>query len=755
VIRLNASGVYDNYISNGNSAYPEIWKLIWQCNGGTPFYFAGGGSFTSNLQFGVLTPPAANLTVSNITGIPTFQLQDIADIVVDPQTNALYTIFTTSEPQLSALNNRIFRHKPPYTASDIVWSVPSGYQVLVEASNRPYLSVMNSVAINALAINASYLFYWDGRNLKAFDKNTGAVAGTPLTIPGNTALMQGGIATDTCNNVFVGDVNGTIKVYQFDGTTFNDAAAPDIIIPGNPAATTYALVYDNWRKNIYAAGTGYVASINVAQYCLPAGYSINLNANCTAASIAATLSPAPPAGSVITYSLYQGAALIGTSTTGIFNGLLPNTNYTIVAIIDIACGGPRAEKTFSLSTPVISLSATPATCTQNIGTITVTAAPAATSYTYSIDGVHFQASNVFSSLSAGSYTISVKNDIGCIVTDTVTVPLSGTNTVSLSAGANATICEGESTVLGATSNAATFLWTPATGLNNPNILNPVASPLVTTKYYIKATTAFCSKTDSVTVLVNPAPVANAGNSVTICFGKDTTLNGSGGVQYSWSPATYLNNPGIANPNVLRPAQSITYQLQVTDNRGCRSTNPATVTVTVRPREQLFAGNDTAVPINQALQLNAIDVNATGFINYLWTPAYGLSNPNIKNPVALPDRDITYTVEASTANDCRTSAAINITVYLKPEIYVPGAFTPNKDGINDLLKAVPTGIKVFRYFAVYNRYGQRVFYTKNAAVGWDGKVKGSYQDNSSYAWMAEGIDYQGKIIKRKGTSILIR
>ena len=90
----------------------------------------------------------------------------------------------------------------------------------------------NDNSANMLALNASYLFYWDGKNLKAIDKASGTGVGTSLTLAPNIKLMSGGIVADECNNIFVGSTNGTIKVYSFDGNTFNDAAVPDITIPG-------------------------------------------------------------------------------------------------------------------------------------------------------------------------------------------------------------------------------------------------------------------------------------------------------------------------------------------------------------------------------------------------------------------------------------------------------------------------------------------------------------------------------------------
>jgi gliding motility-associated-like protein len=87
--------------------------------------------------------------------------------------------------------------------------------------------------------------------------------------------------------------------------------------------------------------------------------------------------------------------------------------------------------------------------------------------------------------------------------------------------------------------------------------------------------------------------------------------------------------------------------------------------------------------------------------------------------------------------------------------VPSGFTPNGDGHNDILRAIPIGIKEFKFFAVYNRWGQLVFYTTNAVSGWDGKFNGALQNAGAYVWVTEGIDYQGITIDRKGVAVLIR
>jgi gliding motility-associated-like protein len=164
----------------------------------------------------------------------------------------------------------------------------------------------------------------------------------------------------------------------------------------------------------------------------------------------------------------------------------------------------------------------------------------------------------------------------------------------------------------------------------------------------------------------------------------------------------------------------------------------------------FAGNDTIAAANQPVQLNA-----SGGLSYEWTPLTGLSAANIPNPVATNATDRSYYLKAFTPEGCESYDTIKIKIYKCPEIYVPGAFTPNGDGKNDLLRAIPVGISSFEYLAVYNRYGQLIFKTSDYNSGWDGKVNGKEQDTGNYVWLAAAIDFRGNKIFRKGTVLIIR
>lgn len=400
---------------------------------------------------------------------------------------------------------------------------------------------------------------------------------------------------------------------------------------------------------------------------------------------------------------------------------------------------------------------TPATCTGNPdGTITINASGGDPAYQYSLNGGAFGSSNVFNVLQ-GTHSIVVKDNNGCTI-NTGNITISLNNTLTVDAGTNETICEGTSVQLNAVaSNAsATYSWSPNTAISNTTLGNPTVSPVTDTKYIVTATWGICTKKDSVMVLVNPAPVPNAGNDVTICFGANATLRGTGAVEYTWTPATYLSSTTVAEPVSQRPLANTSYFLSVKDANGCESLVKDTMEVIVTPAVKLFAGNDSlTVAINQPVQLNVVQIGDQTVTQYTWTPSYGLSSTTIHNPVATLDRDITYYVTGRTPADCEGSDTINIKVYKGPEIYVPAAFTPNGDGRNDILKAIAIGMKEYRYFRIYNRYGQQVFYTKDFNRGWDGRIKGAMQNTGTYVWMAETVDFKGNLIQRKGTTMILQ
>jgi gliding motility-associated-like protein len=749
VMRLSSVGLYDNYITIPNSTMLENWKMLWNCNNGNPQILVAGGGVSSNINFGICSPPSTTVSISNITGL-SFEGQDIADVVVDPLTNDMYTIFS------GTINNRLYKNLQPYSPSTVVWQVPSGFTTLVEAQNRPYLDAgTNDNSINGLAINSSYLYHWDGSNLKAFNKADGSTAGTILQLAGNTAKMQGGIIADECNNIFIGNTNGSIKVYLFDGATFNDIAAADITIPGFPFANVYDLVYDDARRLLYACGDGFVASFDISSYCTASSSVFNLTVtpDCPALSAQVNINPAPPVGTTINYVLFVGGTQIASNTTGLFTGLVTGTNYTIKAFLNQACSGIQLIQNFTLNgciVPVISATFINPSCNLDNGSVTANAVSGIPPYQFSKDGINFQSSGIFTGLGAGNYFIIVedaannRDTINMILVNSL--PLQVTATY---AGASCTLNDGNITAVGSGGSAPLKYSIDGISFGTTGIFTSLAtgSYIIT----VKDTNA-CIATVPVYVDSLNTVFANAGNNFTICQGGGQTINGaSNGNSFVWSPSTGLNNPNILTPDAS-PAITTIYTLTVTTGI-CKATSD--VTVFVSPPAKLFVGSDTVIAINQPLPLQAVDINNVGFINYTWSPSYGLNNPLVKEPTAILDRDIQYSVIARNADGCIGTDDIKIKVYKGPEIYVPNAFSPGGDGLNDEFKPIVIGMKEFLYLRVFNKYGQMVYSTSNAASGWDGNFKGTKQPLGTYVWVAEAIDYSGNKIQRKGTVLLIR
>jgi hypothetical protein len=591
VIRLSSTGLYDNYITDANANFREAWKMYWSCNNGSPQILVAGGGTNSNINFGVFTPPSTTIGSLNVTGIPytpsTGWAQDIVDFVIDPANNDMYTIYG-SLLGTPSLTNKIYKNTAPYSGASVAWNVPSGFTSVQEIANRPYLlggQIDNSA--NIFAINNSYLYYWDGKNLKAFDKATGNGVGSPLTTA-NTTLMQGGIIADACNNIFVGDGGSVIKVYKFNGSSFDDAAEPDIAIPGFAGHAVYDLAYDESKKILYASGDGFVASFDISAYCPTTQYSLNVVPDCVNSSATATVNPAPAAGSTISYTLYSGSSQIATNTTGIFSGLNPNTSYTIVATINLACSGAQATINFTLPGPAINFTQTNTSCGASTGSISATGSGAIAPYSYSIDGTNFQSSGTFTGLAAGVYIITVKDANGCKNTKPVTI-LNSNGPLLTYTSTNADCGNNNGTITANVTGGTAPYQYSIDGVNyqSSNFFTGLIGGTYTVT--VKDVNG-CKNASLITITSSQAPLITAIPASATCGSSNGSITafGSGGVaplQYSINSNTYQSGNIFTN---LTPGA---YTVTVKDANGC--TNSTVVTIPNSPAPTLSAVSTAA------------------------------------------------------------------------------------------------------------------------------------------------------------------
>lgn len=292
----------------------------------------------------------------------------------------------------------------------------------------------------------------------------------------------------------------------------------------------------------------------------------------------------------------------------------------------------------------------------------------------------------------------------------------------VTASNDTTICPGSSVNL-SSAGATTYTWSPASGLSNTTISNPVATPASTTTYVVTGSNGACDASETVVITVQ-VPVANAGNDITICDGQLTQLNATGGTVYSWSPSTGLSNTNISGP-IASPGTTTTYTVTTTDALGCTATDVVTVTVNPTPTAAF-----TFTPSSNFVDsvFTFLD-GSTGAAQWVWLFGDGDTSftQNATNTYSVAGMYTACLVVIS-GNGCTDTACATVEV-LPQEIEVPNVFTPNGDLTNDLL--VFKNLEFFPNTAlhVYDRWGALVYESANYMNDWNGKMKGTGGDCS--------------------------
>ncbi len=239
-----------------------------------------------------------------------------------------------------------------------------------------------------------------------------------------------------------------------------------------------------------------------------------------------------------------------------------------------------------------------------------------------------------------TYTVTVTDANGCSATDNVAITVNQLPTVD--AGANDTICAGETASLTAT-GAGAYAWS-----NGGNTATIAPVPTATTTYTVTVTDANgCIATDNAQVVVNQLPIADAGVNDTICVGETASLTATGGGTYAWS------NGGNTATITPAPATTTTYTVTVTDGNGCQATDNAVVVANNPPT--IAVANDSSVCVGSTFTLTA-----SGAATYNW--GNGLTGASVNVTVT---GNAVYTVTATDANGCVSTASITLSSLALP------------------------------------------------------------------------------------------
>lgn len=354
-----------------------------------------------------------------------------------------------------------------------------------------------------------------------------------------------------------------------------------------------------------------------------------------------------------------------------------------------------------------------------------------------------------------TYTVSLDQQ-GCVNTDEVQVRV--VTFVTLDKMNDTLICQTDQVQLSVSSDGLNYQWTPSNAVSNAAIQDPIGISGNSQAYTVTASIGSCTATKTINVTAAPYPVVNAGPDTTICYSTSASLRGmQDGGTFNWSPSNTLVGANTLTPTAYPSREGLNEYVLTsfhTAPNTCPKPRRDTVAVTVLPKIRPWAGNDTMVIVNQPLQFHA-----TGGESYEWSPATGLSDPLAADPVGIYGSEIdsiTYIVKVFNAARCFDTASVKVIVFkTNPYVFVPNAFTPNGDGLNDEIRPIAVGVKQINYFRIFNRWGQLVFSTTTNGKGWDGKIGGIPQGSNVYVWMVGAVDYMGNPIFLKGTATLIR
>ncbi|MFN8289576.1 MAG: gliding motility-associated C-terminal domain-containing protein [Chitinophagaceae bacterium] len=347
------------------------------------------------------------------------------------------------------------------------------------------------------------------------------------------------------------------------------------------------------------------------------------------------------------------------------------------------------------------------------------------------------------------YLVTGTNANGCTARDSVLITVNPLPTVQVSD--DTIICSSSQVQLFA-SGGTRYLWSPAGSLNNNQIANPVATPAASTVYHVTVFDANnCSNTDSVKVELRSGTTFSITQPGPVCKNVPVQLLASGGDAYLWSPSAFLDNATIANPTATT-ASTTAFSVLITD-MVCHHTETLNATVTILPDPPIKAGKSNDIDCSHRTS----NLSAAGGSNYLWSPAASLDDPSSINPVASPLVTTTYLVTGKGSNGCTGKDSVTVLVSAggSGSYYVPSAFTPNGDGKNDCFGLKNWGGVTDVEFSIYNRWGERIFFTSNPSVCWDGTVGGVKQNPGIFVYMIKAKSRCDGAIFRKGTVVLIR
>jgi gliding motility-associated-like protein len=305
------------------------------------------------------------------------------------------------------------------------------------------------------------------------------------------------------------------------------------------------------------------------------------------------------------------------------------------------------------------------------------------------------------------------------------------------------ICQGDSVLIQAY-GADSYEWYPALGSSCADCEETLVAPMETTTYQVTGILNGCDAQGFVTVDVASAPIAFIAPDTTICLDQSITLTASGGGSYLW------DNGDETESITVSPTEPSEYSVIVSIG-SCIDT--ASIFIGVNPVPDVFAGYDTLITLGGTATLEA-----TGALDYEWTPIEDLSCATCDVTDASPIVTTTYCVEGINEFGCKSTDCVDVQVnVLCDNFFIPNAFAPSEGGheSNDCFKVFGTDCFETYTITIYNRWGEIVFESSNPEDCWDGTHRDKNLNTAVFVYHFEGVLLTGDAFKKQGNISLIK
>ena len=339
------------------------------------------------------------------------------------------------------------------------------------------------------------------------------------------------------------------------------------------------------------------------------------------------------------------------------------------------------------------------------------------------------ADSTFIVADTGTFYVQVTDTFGCTSFDTIVVDISPPLPINI--GSDTIVCRGQTVTLDAGPLYVAYLWQDSSTLQT---FAATDSGI----YSIVVTDSFgCTGFDSVKVSNFNTPILSLGNDTSICPGTSVIFNAGNFSSYLWQDSSTLSSFEATDPG--------NYSVIVSDTNGCIQADGIAVSgFYPLPDDNLVA--DTVVCPNVPITIEA----TSGYVTYLW-------NDGSSNSYLEIDQPGNYYVTVTNGYTCVNTDTAHVMEECPTMVFLPTAFTPNSDGVNDVFKAIGYNITLFQ-MEIFNRWGQMIFTSNNLDQGWDGRFEGKncligvYVCTVKYTGDLNGVSSSGEL---KGNVTLIR